>query len=118
MAKRKREEVVPEMRDRLLANRDGRMTSGQWLDLIVQPLVVLALLLGVAFVVFGELLLSVAADFWWVGVPLILLLVFVPIILRGYRYARAPVHFAHLYATGQGWFWRPLVFLNEDDERV
>ncbi len=118
MSKRKRDAVVPEMRDRLLSNRDGRITAGQWLDLVVQPLLILAGLLGVAFLVFGDLMLGIAADFWWVGVPMIILLVLVPVTMRAFRYARAPVHFAELYAANQGWFWRPLVFLTENDERI
>ena len=69
VAKRKRDEVVPEMRERLLANRNGRLTTSQWLDLIVQPLLILLLLSGVAMVVFGEMMLAVLADTWWLVLP-------------------------------------------------
>ena len=79
MEKRKRDPVVPEMRERLLANRDGEIMRGQWLDLIVQPLVILALLLAAVFLVFGEDMIAIIADIWWVVVPLIVLLVFVPV---------------------------------------
>lgn len=117
MSKRKRDSVVPEMRDRLLANRDGRITPGQWLDLIVQPLITLAILFGVAFFVFGEMMMTLL-DVWWIVAPVLLLIVLLPVGLRAYRYARAPVHFAELYAAKSGWFWKPLVFLTEDDERI
>lgn len=122
MAKRKRDPVGPEMRQRLLANREGRMTSGQWLDLIAQPLIPLAVLLALSFVVFGRYMFTIAVDFWWVGVPLIVLLVFVPLILRAYRYARAPIQFARLYAGVQPWWglrWRkPQVFYTAGDQPV
>ena len=89
--KRKRDPVVPEMRERLLANRDGRLMPSQWLDLIVQPLLILALLIGVAFVVFGELMLALLADSWWVVRAVVgCCCFFGPVILRAYRYARAP----------------------------
>jgi hypothetical protein len=122
MAKRKRDPVVPEMRQRLLVNRDGRMTSGQWLDLVAQPLTTLALLLGASYLVFGSYMVTFAADFWWVGVPLIVLLVFVPVAVRAYRYARAPVHFARLFAGVQPLLgfgaWKSQVFYTDANQPV
>ncbi|MCC6804493.1 MAG: hypothetical protein IT319_16535 [Anaerolineae bacterium] len=118
MEKPKRDPVVPAMRERLLANRDGRLTPEQWGDLIAQPLVVLILLGGMGLAAFGPRLVALLR-FWWIIVPLILLLVIGPVILRAFRYARAPVHFARLYAGVQAWgFRKPQVFYTVDDEPV
>ncbi len=118
--KRKRDPVTPEMRKRLLANRDGRITPNQWLDLIIQPLIVVMVLFGVGFLVFGEYMLALFDDAWWLILPIIALLVFLPGILRAVRYARMPVHFARLEAGVQPWwgFWRPVVFYDAADHPV
>ena len=119
MAKRKRDAVVPEMRERLLANRDGRLHVGQWIDLIVQPLLVLALLTGAGFLVFGTRMLILFERAWWVLLPAVLLLVLFPVTVRAYRYARAPIHFARLYAGVQTLGgWRSQVFYTAGDEQV
>ncbi len=122
MTKRKRDPVLPEMRQRLLANRDGRITANQWIDLIAQPLLILGVLLGLAYIVFGRYMVRLTANYWWVLVPLIILLVLVPLIARAYRYARAPVHFARLYAGVQPWwgfgFWKPQIFYTEHDKEM
>src|SRR5664279_803091 len=120
MEKRKRDPVVPEMRKRLLANREGRLMTGQWLDLIVQPLVILGLLTAAAFVVFGDDMVALLADIWWIVLPLIALFILLPVTTRAYRYARTPIHFARLRAGVQPWWgvWKPLVFYTETDEPV
>jgi hypothetical protein len=118
MAKRKGDPVGTEMRQRLLANRDGRLTPGQWGDLILQPLVVLILLGGIGLAAFGPRLVALLR-FWWIIIPLIALLVFAPIILRAYRYARAPIYFARLRAGVQPWgFRKPQVFYTETEKQV
>lgn len=118
MAKRKGDPVGAEMRERLLANRDGRLTPGQWGDLIAQPLIVLVLLGGIGLAAFGPRFVALLR-FWWIILPLIALFVLAPVVLRAYRYARAPVHFARLYAGVQPWGLRkPVVFYNSDDEPV
>ncbi len=120
MEKRKRDPVVPEMRERLLANRDGRITPGQWLDLIIQPLLILGVLIAAALAVFGKGMMVMFVEVWWIVVPVIFLLVIVPVSFRAYRYARAPVHFARLYAGVQPWwgFWKPTIFYTAADEPV
>jgi hypothetical protein len=117
--KRKRDEVVPEMRERLLANRSGRLTVGQWLDLIAQPLITLVVLSGAAFIVFGARMVALLRV-WWILLPVIGLLVVLPVILRAYRYARAPIHFARLYGNPQArWvFWQQQTFHTDADELV
>lgn len=118
MEKRKRDPVVSAMRERLMTNRDGRLTPGQWGDLIVQPLIVLVLLGGMGLAVFGPRMIALLR-FWWIIVPLLLLLVIAPVAARAYRYARAPVQFARLHAGVQAWGLRkPQVFYTEGDEPV
>ncbi len=119
VVKRKRDAVVPEMRERLLVNRDGRLHVGQWLDLIVEPLVSLVLLFGGGFLVFGARMMILFERAWWVLLPAILILVIFPVTVRAYRYARAPIHFARLYAGVQPLRgWRSQVFYTAGDEQI
>jgi hypothetical protein len=117
--KPKRDPVTPEMRARLLANREGRLTPAQWGEMIAQPLVVLILLGGFAIAGFGPRLLPLLR-LWWLVVPVLLLIVFTPVVLRAFRYARAPIHFARLSAGVQPWrgLRKPMVFYTETDEEV
>ncbi len=119
MEKPKRDPVTAEMRQRLLINRDGRLTPGQWGELIVQPLVVVVLLSGFALAAFGPRLVPLLR-FWWLILLLLGLLVLTPALLRAYRYARAPVHFARLAAGVQPWrgLRKPMIFYDETDEEV
>ncbi len=119
MAKLKRDPVVPEMRHRLLANREGKLTPGQWLDLINQPLIILLLLTAVGFVLFSEYMLFILRRAWWIVLPVLVILVFIPVLTRAYRYARAPVHFARLYAGAQPlWGVKTQVFRTEAKQPV
>jgi hypothetical protein len=107
------------MRQRLMANRDGRMTPGQWGEMIVQPLVVVLLLSGFALAAFGPRLLPLLR-LWWLTVPLLIMLVFLPAVLRAFRYARAPIHFARLSAGVQplGFFRRSILFYDSADDPI
>ena len=119
MFKRKRYVLTPEMREQLLANRDGKLTSSQWLSIVTRPLLSMLLLFGLAIIVFGPRMLLLTARVWWLGLILIAVLVIVPLVLRAQRYARLPIHFARLYADVpfRPW-WRPTIFYTEDDEPV
>lgn len=119
MNKPKRDPVVPEMRQRLIVNRDGRLTPEQWGEMIAQPLVVVVLLTGFALAAFGPRLLPLLR-FWWIVIPLLLLMVFAPAVLRAYRYARAPIHFAKLTAGAQplGIVRKSLLFYTDEDQAV
>src|SRR5215211_3313266 len=90
------------MRQRLLANRDGRLTPGQWGELIAQPLFILILLCGMGIAALGTRLVLLLR-FWWLIIPLILLAIITPMIFRAYRFARAPVKFTRLNAGVQPW---------------
>ncbi|MEP7293461.1 MAG: hypothetical protein ABI835_16875 [Chloroflexota bacterium] len=117
--KRKRDPVSIEMRDRLRANRDGRLTPAQWGELIVQPLIVLVLLSGFALAALGPRLLPLLR-FWWILLPALLLMVLLPAVFRAYRYARAPIHFVRLLAGAQTWHGirKPMLFHTEADETI
>jgi hypothetical protein len=100
MLKRKRDILTPEMRERLRANRDGKLSVDQWVSIVTTPVVWLLVLLGLALVVFGPRMLLLTARLWWLGAILITALIVAPLVLRARRYARLPVHFARLYASG------------------
>jgi hypothetical protein len=109
--------VVPEMRARLQANKSGKLTTGQWIDIVLQPLTpLLLLLLPGAFIILPRLLLFTVRGGWLILllVPVVLLVSFA---LRARRYARAPLQFAQLralHATPPVWmFWRPLVMTDD-----
>src|SRR5690606_1373431 len=82
------------MRARLTINRDGRLTSEQWKDLVTEPLVILLLVLAPLILILGPRLVALALRGWVLALVVVLLVVVVPIIARAWRYARLPVHFA------------------------
>lgn len=119
MFKRKRDILSPEMRNRLQANRNGRLTADQWLSLVTQPLLWLILLIGLALIVFGPRMMLLTARYWWLGMILIVLLFVVPLVLRARRYARLPIHFARLYAGMTSLpFQRTTTLFTDADEPV
>lgn len=122
MQKPKRDNVAHEMRERLFANRNGRLLPAQWIDLVIEPLVTALILVMVALPVFGARFVALFRASWWILLPTIIVLIAVPAIMRAYRYARAPIQFAHLYGTeraGRRWaFWRPLEFQSAGEEIV
>lgn len=112
--------VTPEMRDRLNTNRDGRLTTDQWKDMVTEPLVTLLVLSIPAAVLLVTPVGRLAIRNLWFFALLIVVIVFVPLILRARRYARAKVHFAKMYAGNypRPWWavWRPDVLTNEVGE--
>ena len=113
--------IVPEMRERLRSNRLGTLTSGQWLDMVMQPIgTLLTLAIPLSFLLLPRVAtLARAGLLSFVVIAGLLLLTLVP---RAYRYARAPVHFARLHATRQPppfWaFWAPLRLTNDAGEEL
>ena len=87
--------IAAQMRERLLVNRTGKMTSDQWLDIVLQPLTTLLVLMIPLSVVLLPIFLRLAFRIW-VIVPLLFVMFVATILARGYRYARAPVYFATL----------------------
>jgi len=115
--KKKRDGVLEEMEERLTANRSGKLTPGQWIDMIMQPIItVLVLLAPVSFLLLPRLALFLVRGGWLLALLLVLGMAGM-LILRAYRYARTPVHYAELYTRDSGppfWmFWRPLVLYDE-----
>lgn len=121
--KRKADIVTDKMRERLMSNRDGRIATDQWLDLVIDPLVTLLLLVVPAAIILGPRFTAFVVS---LQLPIILLLalvaVGVPLFLRARRYARAPLHFDILTAEenprGPLLFWRPQQFETQDGEIV
>ena len=110
------------MRARLTINRDGRLTSEQWKDLVTEPLVILLLVLAPLILILGPRLVALALRGWVMALAVVLLVVVVPIVARAWRYARLPVHFATLYAGDYpgavGFFRRKLELYTADGEAV
>lgn len=118
--KRKVEHLSEEMRERLAANREGQLTTRQWIDLVTEPLNMILLLIAPAVLIFG---LRVFPRFRF-SVPLIILigigLIGYMLISRARRYARLPIRFGRFFADVRprpAWqFWRPIMFYRENDE--
>jgi hypothetical protein len=118
----KRDRVPPEMRARLMRNREGRLLPDQWVDLATEPLVILLLLLAPALLILGARGVALLRLGWWLPLILVLIVV-VPVVIRAIRYARAPIYFLRLRVApeeaGHGWrLWRPIEFMTHDDTRI
>jgi len=116
------DKVSPQMRSRLLANRRGKLTTEQWKDAVTEPLGVLLLLLAPAIIILGPRMLLLSARGIVVVLAGIVVLVALPMVLRAWRYARAPLYFDKFYAgdyPAPSWvFWRPQVFYTENGEAI
>lgn len=121
--KRKADIVTDKMRERLINNRDGRIATDQWLDLVIDPLVTLLLLVIPAAIILGPRFTAFVVS---LPLPIILLLVLLavgtPLFLRARRYARAPVHFEILVAEdnprGPLLFWQPQRFETKEGQII
>jgi hypothetical protein len=111
-----------EMRVRLLANRNGRLTVQQYKDIITQPLATLFVLLTPLIIILGArfAMLAVRGLLFVLLVGIVALLV--PLALRARRYARAPVRFAVLKAGSHPhsfWqFWKSQAMQTQAGETV
>lgn len=118
MTERDTDLVVPEMRDRLLVNRSGKLTPSQWFDLVIQPLTPMLLLLLPAGVFVLPRLFLLLARGGWVLLLLVLVIIVGSFVFRARQYARRPLHHATMTAranTPPVWmFWRPLVLATDD----
>jgi hypothetical protein len=111
--------VSPHMRERLMVNRNGKLTGEQWKDMVTEPLVTLLLLLAPAIVVLGPRLV-LTARFLCIGALIVAVVLGVVTLLRAQRYARTQVRFAELdggETTAPFWqFWKPLRLYNQNGE--
>ncbi len=119
MVKRSQHGVVPEMRERLMTNRSGKLTVGQWGDIVMQPLMSLLVMMIPLLVILPRLVLAFWFG-WWLMIGVLMLLA-VTTVFRAYRYARLPVYHAKLQADGGAppfWmFWKSLELVGSDGTR-
>jgi len=122
MYKSKHHAIPDEMRVRLLANRNGRLTVQQYKDVITAPLATLLVLLAPFIIIFGARLALLTLRGLWIVFLLGGVALLVPLVLRARRYARAPVRFAVLNAGNAPrsfWqFWKPQVMSTHAGEAV
>jgi hypothetical protein len=121
MEKPKKDAVSKEMRARLLANRNGRLTVQQYKDIITAPLATLLVLLAPLIVILGARL-AVFARGLWIVLLIGIIGLLLTLLLRARRYARLPVHFAVLNAGEQPrafWpLWKSQVMYTQAGEAV
>lgn len=106
------------MRERLLANRHGKLHSDQWREVVMEPLVTVMLLMVPAIILLRSWLLTLfVGGFWMIGVGVLLVAGFM-LFMRARRYARVRVHFGVFRAPEKlpsKWlFWKPIVFTAAD----
>lgn len=123
---RKRQELSRMIHEWLKSNRNGRLTSDQWLNLVMEPLLPMVLL-AIPLVVF--MLFSPAsrmfsfARYSRYAMPVFLVAMFVMLLLRARRYAVLPIFYDVCYAgEGKSWvvsrFSRQLIVYAADGEPV
>jgi hypothetical protein len=114
--------IPDEMRVRLLANRNGKLTTQQYKDVITAPLATLFLMLTPLIIILGARFAILLTRGLWILLLVGIVALLVPLILRARRYARAPVHFAVLNAGSHPrpfWqFWKPQVMQTQAGEAV
>ncbi|MBZ0295798.1 MAG: hypothetical protein K8L99_24785 [Anaerolineae bacterium] len=122
MAKTKRNYIPPEMQARLRVNRDGKMTTDQWKDMVTEPLVILMLLMVPIVIFFGPRLIALSARGLIYVFFVVILVIGVPMLLRARRYARSPVRFDRLFSGSvpqPSWMsWRPTILYTSTGEPV
>lgn len=97
-------------------NREARLSTRQWLELITEPVVSLLLLSVPLVLVFGR--------YGMAGRLLVLALIagfLVTVVLRAIRFARVKLCYRVLYAEQlqPRWrFWRKIVFVSRDGDKV
>jgi hypothetical protein len=122
MEKPKNDAISNEMRVRLRANRNGKLTIQQYKDVITAPLATLLVLLAPLIVILGARLALLTVRGLWIVLLVAIVCLLVPLVFRARRYARAPVHFAILNAGDQPrsfWqFWKPQIMITQDGRGI
>ncbi len=112
--------VVPEMRKRLMQNRYGKLTPGQWVDMILQPLgAVFAVLIPLGFLLLPRFIALIVRGGWVLTLGLIAVVLAVAV-FRAVRYARLPLHCAEMQSvngTPALWIFWQSPMLEDDDEK-
>lgn len=122
MEKPKREVVTSEMRLRLLENRHGKLTIGQWRELIFEPLIPILLLLVPIIIGMRSMMLTfIIGQLWLVGIGG-LAAITAMLFFRARHYERIPLHYAELTADVTGrpvWkLWGSDQFITANDDVI
>lgn len=116
------EHVTEQMRSRLKQNRNGRLTTDQWKDMVTEPLMTLLFLMLPVVIFMGPRLMALSWRGLIIVLAIALIALFAPLIFRARRYARATVQFERLYAgdnpTPILLFWRPLELYTADGKPI
>jgi hypothetical protein len=122
MGKIGHDSVTREMRERLLANRHGKLTSSQWSDMVTEPLVMLLLVLAPGIVVLRYALVEMLIGGFWIIGTAVLLGLGIMLAVRARRYARMAIQFTTLYGGNESrpmWmFWKAWVLYDEAGKPV
>jgi len=114
--------VSPQMRERLQANRRGKLHNEQWREAVMEPVVTVMLLMVPAIILLRSFLLTLfVGGLWMVGVGALLVAGGV-LFMRARRYARIPVYFGVFRAPDNlpsKWtFWKPTILVAADGTLV
>ena len=115
-------EVVTEMRERLLTNRSGKLTSNQWLDIVTQPFIgLLVFFVPLSFILLPRMV-AVFMRGGWLAFLVAFVILAASALFRAFRYARLPIHVGEFTATAQSasmWtMWRPLKLKDSEGQVV
>lgn len=110
--------VSPQMRERLQANRQGKLHSDQRREIVVEPVITVLLLMVPAIILLRSFLLTLLVGWlWMVGVGALLVGGLV-LFRRMRRYARVPVYFGVFRSLDKlpaKWmFWKPIILRASD----
>lgn len=109
--------VVPAMRERLMVNRTGKLTTNQWVDIVTYPLVSMLVLFIPLSVVLMPFMMRAMMRLAII-LPILLLFFAIPFMIRAFKYARVPVYYGILTASSDSSplraFWRSVSFHDED----
>ncbi len=121
MEKQKRDMVTSEMRENLSVNRDGKLSSGQWKQIVTEPLVKLLLLMIPGLVVLGPRIASFIIGGLWISI-VVLVGLGLMLLARAIRYARMPLYFGIFQAADSQhprWmFWKGNVLYTEANKPI
>ena len=108
------------MRERLLANRRGKLHSDQWRELVMEPLITIMLLMVPAIILLRSFLLTLfVGGLWMVGVGA-LVVVTVMLFRRARRYSRVQIYSAVFRAPerlpSKWMIWKPIILTALDGQ--
>jgi hypothetical protein len=110
--------VSPQMRDRLLVNRRGKLHTDQWREIVTEPLITVLMLMVPAIILLRSFLLTLfVGGLWMVGVGALIAAALM-LFIRARRYARVPVHSGIFRAPEKlpsKWMvWKPIILTSSE----